>query len=478
MRILFLAAEMAPLVKVGGLADVVGSLPKALAARGHEVRVAIPGYGSLDWIGRPMKWRTGFPIRTSYGLEHAEIYETEAAGVPVWLVSGGPIPKDGRIYGSWIGEDAPKFTFFSLAALWATQALDWKAEIAHAHDFHAAPSLWWLATQGHRFGGFREIASVFTIHNLGYAGQGAGRWLGEYGLMASPILRGLPEGFRDSMLALGILGADILSTVSPTYAREILTQDGGKGLDGLLRTRQDRLHGILNGIDTEAWDPKTDTALAATFDAETLDRRGENRRALQEAAGLAADPDASLLGVVSRLDHQKGLDIAIPGVRRWLEGGGQFVLLGTGEARLERDFAQLEPAFPGRASVRLRFDGAQARRIYGGADALLIPSRYEPCGLTQMIAMRYGAVPIVRRTGGLADTVVDFGDPNGNGVMFDSFDPLSLADALDRAWRARQNAELWRSLQRRGMAADFSWDRSASLYEELYARARALRGLG
>jgi starch synthase len=398
--------------------------------------------------------------------------------VTVWLVTGGSIPKDGKIYGSWIGEDAPKFTFYSLAALWATQALSWKPEIAHAHDFHAAPAVWWLATQGRRFGGFREIASVFTIHNMGYAGQGAGRWLGEFGLLGSPVLRALPEGFRDSMLALGLLGADILSTVSPTYAREILTKDGGHGLDSVLRAREDRLHGILNGIDTEIWDPKTDKALAATFDGDTLERRGENRRALQEAAGLAVDAATPLLGVVSRLDHQKGLDIAMPGVLRWLEAGGQFVLLGTGEARLERAFAQLEGAYPGRASVRLRFDGVQARRIYGGADALLIPSRYEPCGLTQMIAMRYGAVPVARRTGGLADTVVDFGDPGGNGVMFDGFDPLSLADALDRAWRARRDAALWSSLQKRGMSADFSWARSARLYEELYARARAIRGLG
>jgi starch synthase len=478
MRVLFLAAEMAPLVKVGGLADVVGSLPKALSSLGHDVRIAIPAYGSLDWLGRPMKWRTGFPVPTTYGSEHCEIYETDVDGVPVWLVSGGPIPKDGRIYGSWIGEDAPKFTFFSLAALWAGQALGWTPEVVHAHDFHAAPSVWWLATLGRDDPGYAGVASVFTIHNLGYTGQGAGRWLAEYGLLGSPILRGLPPTQRDSMLALGLLGADMLSTVSPTYAREILTSDGGHGMDSILRSRADRLVGILNGIDIESWNPETDTALAANYGAETLEKRAENRRALQEAAGLAPDAEAPLLGVVSRLDHQKGLDIAMPGVRRWLDIGGQFALLGTGEARLERAFAELEAAYPGRASVRLRFDAVQARRIYGGVDALLIPSRYEPCGLTQMIAMRYGAVPIARRTGGLADTVVDFGDAGGTGVMFDGFDPLSLTEALDRAWRACKDRRLWRNLQRRGMAIDFSWARSARQYVDLYDRARVARGLG
>ncbi len=471
MRVLFLAAESAPLVKVGGLGDVIGSLPKALRGLGHDVRVAIPGYGAIDWLRHPAGLSATLRVPHSGGDQIAEIYETQPEGVPIYLVSGPPIPKDNRVYGSGIEEDGPKFIFFSLAGLWATQALGWKPDVVHAHDFHAAGAVYWLGTHGRRNEFFRSVASLLTIHNLIHTGEGAGRFLGAYGFEKSDSILFLPERLRDSLFALGILHAERLSTVSPTYAREILTPEHGHGLERVLRARQEKLAGVLNGIDPDLWNPATDTALRQTYDAESLEGRAANKTALQEEAGLSTGSRIPLLAAVSRLDPQKGSDIALPAIRRWLEIGGEFVLLGTGNPSLEREFALLERAYPGRASVRLRFDAPFARRIYAGADFLLIPSRHEPCGLTQMIAMRYGAVPVARRTGGLADTITDVGDPGGTGILFDQYSTDALAHALERALRVYSHDGVWTDLQRRGMAKDFSWERSARDYAALYELA-------
>jgi starch synthase len=478
VNVLFLAAEAAPFVKVGGLADVAGSLPDALRALGHDVRLALPGYGAIDWLRFAPVLRTRFDVPHAYGPQTAEIHETRSGQTPVFLVTGPPIPRDGRIYGAGIGEDAPKFIFFSLAALFSCQALGWKPDVLHANDWHTGTAVQWLATEGRRNEFFRSAASVMTIHNLLYRGEGSGRFLAEYRVPLTEASRFLPDWLRDSPLALGLLGADMLSTVSPTYAREILTPAFGEGLDGILRARQDRLRGIVNGIDMDLWNPATDETLAAPFDGGTLAKRAANKKALQEEARLATEPRTPLAAVVSRLDTQKGFEIAVPAVRRWLAAGGQFVVLGTGQPSLEREFAAIERDHPGRASARLRFDTPFARRIYAGADMVLIPSRYEPCGLTQMIAMRYGAVPVARRTGGLADTVRDAGDPDGNGFLFDEFSAWALGGALDRALSVYAHPEQWGQIQKRGMRSDFSWDRSAAQYVALYERAQAVHGVG
>jgi starch synthase len=478
LKVLFVAAEASPFVKVGGLGDVAGSLPRELAALGHDVRVAIPGYGGIDWPRFSPRRRDRFDVPRAGGLEPAQVWETSSEGVPVYFLTGPPIPTDRRIYGSSIEEDGPKFLFFSLAALEACRALDFRPDVVHANDWHTGPAVYRLAATRANDPFFRDTATIFTIHNLPYTGRGAGRFLAEYGLPPGPVLESLPEWARDSLLGLGIATADVLTTVSPTYAREIQTPEGGYGFDGVLRARSDRLHGVLNGIDTRSWNPATDEVLRARFDAGSLELRSADKTALQEDTGLQTDADAFLLGIVSRLDSQKGFDIAIPLLPRWIETGGQFVALGSGDPGLERDLAALELGFPGRASVRLRFDPPHSRRIYGGADAILIPSRYEPCGLTQMIAMRYGAVPIARRTGGLADTVVDAGDPGGTGFLFDGFDSASLAHALDRARRVYAHREEWSELQRRGMGKDFGWDRSAAHYDALYREALRYRGGG
>ena len=470
-----IAAEAAPLAKVGGLADVVGSLPKALRDLGHDVRVVLPGYGSIDWPRWSPEVVAKFPVYTTWGEVGAEVWKTDVEGTPSFLVTGLPIPKDRWIYGRSIQEDGPKFTFFSLAALFSAEALSWTPDVVHAHDSHTGVAAWWLGTEGRENPFYRDVASVFTIHNLPYAGEGAGRFLGEYKVRRSDAILALPERFRDSMMGLGILGADALSTVSPTYAREILTPEGGQGLDGVLRLRADRLAGILNGIDTDSWNPADDKEIAAEFDAQTLSARAANKAALQEEGGLLPDARMPLLGVVSRLVKEKGFEMAVPAIKRWLDRGGQFVLLGTGDPALEHEYAQFEIRYPHRASVRLRFDSRYARRIYAGADAILLPSRYEPCGLAQMIAMRYGCVPVARRTGGLADTVTDAGDPGGTGLMFDEFHPWALWDALERALKVYAQGPKWADLQRNGMGRDFSWSASAKEYAALYEKARAAR---
>ncbi|HET9795082.1 MAG TPA: glycogen synthase [Thermoanaerobaculia bacterium] len=472
MRVLFLAAEAAPLVKVGGLGDVAGSLPRALAALGIDVRVAIPDARPLEerrFVPRPV---ATFSVSAAHGDEVAAVSEVDVDGFPFLLVGGAPIPRSGRVYGNGIGEDGPKFAFFCRAALELCRRSGWKPDLVHAHDSHAAPAAAWLSeASGDPF--FRDTASLVTIHNLPYMGTGAGAALADYGIPVDGD--GLPEWARGALLPVGIARADEISTVSPTYAREILTPEYGCGLDALLRSRADRLTGIVNGLDLTVWDPSADSALARRFDAARIDARDENRDALRRDLGLESDPAAPLVGIVSRLDDQKGFDVAAPALARWLASGGQLAALGTGDPAVERGLGELAAAHPSRAAVRFRFDADLARRIYAGADMFLIPSRYEPCGLTQMIAMRYGCVPVARETGGLADTIRDAAGSAGTGFLFPTLDPDAISGALERARALRGNRPAWRSLVLRGMAEDFSWTRSARAYDALYVRAAARR---
>jgi starch synthase len=477
LRILFVSAECAPLAKVGGLADVAGSLPKALRALGHDVRVALPHYSFIDNTRWPAQSAAHFQLEGRSGTLWAAAHEVQQDGVPIYLISGPPIPPRPHVYGG-LAEDGPKFVFFALAALQMCKALDWRPDVVHAHDWHAGAAPGWLGTLGKADPFFAPTASLFTIHNLPYSGAGAGPALWEYGLWPSPFLA-LPEYQRWSPMALALTFADQINAVSPGYAREVLTPEYGHGFESLLAERGERLTGVLNGIDYSAWNPAADPSLAAPFDASSLAGRAVNKRALQAASGLEVQPEAFLVGMVSRLDWQKGLDLVGPAMRELLladgEGHAQFVLLGTGDPALEAEMAALARDFPGRVAVHLRFDALEAARIYGGADAFLMPSRYEPCGLSQMIALRYGAVPVVRATGGLADTVVDAARRGGTGFAFERYSPYALYGALARARAAFSDRTAWKRLQLRGMQADFSWAKSAQRYVELYERALGYR---
>ena len=476
MKILYLAAEAAPLAKVGGLGDVAGSLPLALAARGHDVRVALPFSGVIDRARFHPAVVARVPVPHVSGAQTAIVSAVQHGGVTFYLISGPPIPRAGRVYGLSIKEDGPKFIFFALAALGLCRTLDWQPDILHANDSHTGAAVYWLASDGRHDPFFQGTASVFTLHNLAYKNLHARPYLREYGLALSdsPVLE---DWARDSLIALGLAHADALNTVSPTHAREILTPEYGSGLEAALRARRDRLTGILNGLDTKAWDPRTDLSLHRRYDRAHLPQRRDAKQALLRELGLPAEPDRPLLAVVSRLDPQKGLELTLPALRPLLQKQAvHFILLGTGLPVLEKAFQRLGRLFPDSVRLQLKFDAALARRIYAGADLLLIPSRYEPCGLTQLIAMRYGAVPVVRQTGGLADTVIDAKVARrGTGFVFRGYNSRALAAALRRALRAYRQPARWQALQRRGMQLDFSWSRSARAYEALYRQAARWR---
>ncbi len=478
LRILFLAAEAAPFAKTGGLGDVVGSLPKALAAMGHDVRVAIPAYAPVEAAVGTGRWGLrahGGELRVPVGggTIRAGVLEGRLPGsdVPVYFIAERNLFARTDIYG--YDDDPWRFSFFSRGGLELVPALGWKPDVVHAHDWHASPAIAWIAHHAWRDSRFGGIPTVLTLHNLAH--QGRAPWaVMDYLDIRSGALHEEPYG-SVNLLARGIFHAVMINTVSPTYAREILTPEGGQGLDGLLRHRQRDVHGILNGLDEREWDPAADPRLAATFDAEGLERRRENKRALQDRLGLERR-DVPLVGMVSRLDAQKGLDIVGHVVHRLLNaeaGEAQFVVLGSGAARYEDMFRHICGYHQGRAAAYLGYQADLAPLIYGGSDLFLMPSLFEPCGLGQLIAMRYGSVPVVRAVGGLADTVHD----GVTGFVFNEFSADALWDALARAIYVRSvDAESWAEIQRRGMGQDFSWRQSALGYQQLYTWALARIG--
>jgi len=469
IKALFLAAEADPFVKIGGLGDVAGSLPRALnAVTNADVRLCIPFHGAIQRQAYDLHRVATFEIPHVNGNIRAEALATEFNDLPVFLISGAPIPADAPVYSSDNLADGHKFTFFSLAALELMRRLDWRPDIIHANDWHTAPAIYALSSKRDMF--YINAALLLGLHNLPFLGVGAGPALKGFGLLPA-IESNLPPWAQDAPLPLGLLSADHIVAASPGYAREILTPEYGSGLHEFLVSRADAVSGILNGIDTQKWNPETDPELSSNYNPDRLEARQENKQALLDEVGLKADPDRILFAIISRLDPQKGVDLVPEALRQIASLPWQLIILGTGDATLEDSVRQLEAEYPHRVRAAIRFDAVLSHRMYAGADALLIPSRYEPCGLTQMIAMRYGCVPVARATGGLRDTIRDCDrSKNGTGFLFKSASSDSLAGALKRAVRAYTDRSKWGAVQLAGMKQDFSWNRFARQYMILYKK--------
>ncbi|MDX1663273.1 MAG: glycogen synthase [Candidatus Promineifilaceae bacterium] len=473
LKVLFLSAEVAPYAKRGGLGDVAGSLPKALAELGHDVRVVMPAYQTIEqgYPGvEPMDLHLDVPL--GGGTVPAGAFKGQLPGseVPIYFVAQWNLFNRPEIYGYY--DDPYRFAFFSRAALdLMIAALGWRPDVVHANDWHTAPAVTWLATAGQADPRYRNLPTVFTIHNLAHQGRASWNLLNYLGIVTHSLVEE-PYG-EINFMARGIYHATMVNTVSPTYAREIMSGAGGAGLDALLRHRSYDVHGILNGIDYEIWNPATDTRIAAHFDAQNMEQRVQNKRALQARAGLPQQDDVPLVAMISRLDWQKGLDFTGHVVDLLLSGyagPAQFIVLGTGETRYEQMFSRLAHQHPDKMTAFLEYNAGLAHIIYAGSDMFIMPSLFEPCGLGQLLAMRYGSVPVVRATGGLADTV----DDAINGFTF--YEPTAgdFWNALQRAvYIYHHDRENWRVIQRNGMTRDHSWERSAHGYEQLYEWAIA-----
>ena len=476
LKVLFLAAEADPFVKVGGLGDVAGSLPRALRALSPELtgdvtvdaRLALPFHPVLRSKVSSLRSIEPFPIKRNGEEISVEAFETTLGDMPVYLIGGGPIDTSSSIYSAKPDVDGEKYTFFSLAALGLIRPLDWHPDIVHANDWHTALSAYGILVK-HWQEGEPRPAALITVHNLPFQGPDVDKILEAYEVPLAQT--DLPPWARLKPLPLGMWSADAIVAVSPTYADEMLSAEYGSGLQDFLKSRRDSLTGILNGLDVDSFDPATDPDIAARFTPESLDERKANKAALAKRLELRPDGAAPLLSVVSRMDPQKGIDLVLDGLRKLGDIPWQAVILGTGDPSLEESARKLAKDFPERVRIEARYDAKLARQIYAGADIFLMPSRYEPCGLSQMIAMRYGCVPVVRAVGGLHDTVTD----GETGFVFIKPKLKDFVAAIHRALAKYDDKEAWRSMQVNGMRQDFSWKKSALKYFELYQRLIAER---
>ena len=474
LNVLFLAAEAEPFIKVGGLGDVAGSLPRFLRnnppelTNGTEVddRLALPMHPILKNDPHGLRPLQIFPLSHQGADLQVQVYTTTLDGLPVYFLDGEAVSSSGSVYSSDPSLDAEKYTFFPLAALELTHQLDWKPNVVHANDWHTALACYALLLKRWE-GEFAGVSSVLTVHNLPFMGPDVSANIAAYGMMQ--VQTGLPEWANTKPLPLGLWAADAIVAVSPTYAREILTPQFGCGLEDYLHARRDSLNGILNGIDDESFNPALDPAIASNYGIPTLEKRALNKAALQVRLGLPVDPDVPLLAVISRMDPQKGIDLVPAALHRVRNLPWQAVILGTGLPRLEQAIRSLQAEFPDRVRAEFKYDGGLARQIYAGADIFLMPSRYEPCGISQMIAMRYGCVPIVSAVGGLKDTI--FKDETG--FVIEKPTATRLGNAIKKALEIFPDRERWQDIQKAGMSQDFSWTISARQYYQLYQRVLA-----
>ncbi len=482
MKVLLTGAEAVPFAKVGGLADVLGSLPVALRKLGLDARVMLPGYGFINHLEYAIEPLFSFDFPHRLGSNEVRVYTCFYDGTPYYLLQSPPyFGLEGEVYSQWQW-DMERFIYLNqalMATLWRLgEEIGWFPETLHVNDWHTS-LLPFLVRSNSDVSQWASLATALSIHNIAYQGNHAGGFLFQAGIDGRDQADLVSAGLSDNLLGIGIAYSDMISTVSPRYAEEIKYPYAGYELAPLISKRSADLRGILNGLDMDLWNPARDPCLFQNFDVRDFEeKRPPNKGHLQSFARLPVAPDVPLIGIVSRLAAQKGFDMALPALRQLLgQRDLQLVLLGTGESELEYAFWQLDQDFPDQARAFLQFDGALAQQIYAGCDLFLMPSHFEPCGMGQMMAMRYGALPLARETGGLADTVKNYDNgaaDTGTGFVFHWQEVSALRGTLEWALDVyHQNPSAWRRMQKRGMSMDFSWEKSAGEYIELYNLARS-----
>lgn len=472
MKVLFVAAEGVPFSKTGGLADVIGALPKELKNLGINVAVVLPKYGdTADEYASRMELVHRMSVQVGWRNQYCGVLKLVHDGVPFYFIDNEAHFKRPGTYGFF--DDGERFSFFNRAVLEALPFMGFQPEIIHCHDWHAG-MVPVLLTQYRNQEFYSRIKTVFTVHNLQYQGVFPKSVLGDLlGLGWEHFnVNGVEFHDQVSFMKGGLNYANALTTVSPTYAQEIQHPFYGANLEGVLARRQSFLSGILNGIDTEEWNPQTDAHLTRNYTWRSWKRKEENKTALQEELGLRQDPNIPLIGMVTRLAKQKGLDLVAHVLHEILEMDLQIAVLGTGEAQFEELFRHFAGRFPDKVSANIKFENALAHKIYAASDLFLMPSLFEPCGLGQMIAMRYGSLSIVRETGGLKDTVLPYNEvtDEGLGFSFANYNAHELLDTVRRAVKLYEEDKegAWKRMVMRAMRADFSWGASALKYKELY----------
>lgn len=477
MKILFAASEASPFAKTGGLADVAGSLPPALASLGHDINVVLPRYRQVDVARYKLKPVASFFVPLGAWQERCDVLKgASSGGVTVYFISKDIYFDRPELYGTGRADypdNAERFIFFSRAILELCIALDLRPEIVHCNDWQTGLVPLYLKQIYRRSETLRLTRSIFTIHNLGYQGlfrQEDMHLTGLDGDVFAPA--GLEFWGKMSFLKAGIVYADLITTVSKTYSREIQTPEYGSGLDGVLKNRSTDLFGIVNGIDYFEWDPSRDHAIPQAYSASRLSGKTVCRKKLLAQLGMP-ESDGPVVGMVTRLVDQKGLDLVTEALPEIMSLGVQLVILGTGDEKYHRILSDAASRYPGRMRVLLQYNDGLAKTIYAGCDLFLMPSQYEPCGLGQMIALRYGAVPLVRKTGGLADTVVDYSVKTGRGTgfVFEEYAAPALIDCFQRALEVFSNRKKWKHLMQSGMKHDLSWVLSAKEYVKVYRKA-------
>lgn len=477
MKVLFAASEAVPFAKTGGLADVAGSLPPALAALGHDVRIVMPRYGCVLPEIYDLKHLATFHVPLGSWQERCDVLQgTLGKNVTVYFLQKDDYFDRTEFYQNKQGDfpdNAVRFTFFSRAVLELCRALGFAPDIIHTNDWQTGLTPFFLRTMYRGTSLFERTKSIFTIHNLGYQGN---FWHWDMRYIGDAWHHFTPEGFEFwgniSFLKAGLVYSDIITTVSRTYSREIQTKEYGHGMEGVLAKRRSELYGIVNGIDYGEWDPAKDVLIPKKYSSSRLQGKADCKSALQKKLNLPAT-DSAVVGMVTRLVDQKGLDILSEALPDIMVLGVQFVVLGTGDEKYHRLLLKAAEQYPRQMRVLLKYDESAAKSIYAGSDLFLMPSRYEPCGLGQLIALRYGSVPVVRSTGGLADTVLDH-EPitgEGTGFIFKEYSSPALIKTLSRALALYKEPRKWKVLVRTGMQQDFSWETSAREYEKVYRKA-------